>query len=161
MKLEVCVPFSPFQVGSTETNLLVGFTSVAGMVWAQFCFYQVRQLQIHPRMFAWLPPREGILVVGLFVIAEVCMAFKSCLGLACPTWCNSQGLRSQELKCVLVFITALSVRLVWVGAEGAEGNASVGRPCPETAPSHVQFLGSHSCAAGPIGNTVLQVHVGF
>lgn len=72
----------------------------------------------------------GILVVGLFVIAEVCVAFKCCLGLACTAWWNLEGLRSQEFKCELIFITALSVRLVWVGAEGAERESFCGEAIP-------------------------------
>jgi len=46
-------------------------------------------------------------------------------------------LQSQEFKYVLIFITVLSVRLVWLGMRGVEGNVSAGKTMPGTAPGCV------------------------
>lgn len=56
-------------------------------------------------------------VVALFLTAEPCILFKCCFRLSCIRW-SFERLPSQGLKCSLVFLTALSLGQVWVGAEG-------------------------------------------
>lgn len=119
------VPFSPFQVClSMKRNLLAEVLSGLLMWFDNLgsALILLGLIAVHPWKEIHLPlfKEWGFWWLAWFLKVEVCMVFKCSFGLSCTTGWNFELLQSLKLKYMLIFITALLVRLVWVGTEGDE-----------------------------------------